>query len=101
MDTYHDYFGEFGGKYVAETLRAPLEELEAAFLSCMADPEFQDELGILLRDFAGRPTPLYHAENASRNLGGAQVYIKLEGLANTGAHKINNVLGQVLLAKRM
>ena len=101
MDTYHDYFGEFGGKYVAETLRAPLEELEAAFLSCMADPGFQDELGILYRDFAGRPTPLYHAENASRNLGGAQVYIKLEGLANTGAHKINNVLGQVLLAKRM
>jgi tryptophan synthase beta chain len=101
MDTYHDYFGEFGGKYVAETLRAPLEELEAAFLSCIADPGFQDELGILYRDFAGRPTPLYHAENASRNLGGAQIYIKLEGLANTGAHKINNVLGQVLLAKRM
>ena len=101
MNTYHDYFGEFGGKYVAETLRAPLEELETAFLACMADPGFQDELGILYRDFAGRPTPLYHAENASRKLGGAQVYIKLEGLANTGAHKINNVLGQVLLAKRM
>ncbi len=101
MDTYHDYFGEFGGKYVAETLRAPLEELETAFQACMADPGFQDELGILYRDFAGRPTPLYHAENASRELGGAQIYIKLEGLANTGAHKINNVLGQVLLAKRM
>jgi tryptophan synthase beta chain len=101
MDTDHDYFGEFGGKYVAETLRAPLEELETAFLACMADPGFQEELGFLYRDFAGRPTPLYHAENVSRKLSGAQVYIKLEGLANTGAHKINNVLGQVLLAKRM
>jgi len=101
MDTYHDYFGEFGGKYVAETLRAPLEELDKAFGACMADPGFQEELGFLYRDFAGRPTPLYHAENVSRKLGGAQVYIKIEGLANTGAHKINNVLGQVLLAKRM
>jgi tryptophan synthase beta chain len=101
MDYYHDYFGEFGGKYVAETLRTPLDELEAAFIANMADPDFQAELSILYRDFAGRPTPLYHAENASRELGGAQVYIKLEGLANTGAHKINNVLGQTLLAKRM
>ena len=101
MEYYHDYFGEFGGKYVAETLRTPLDELEAAFLAHMADPGFQRELGILYRDFAGRPTPLYHAENASRKLGGAQIYVKLEGLANTGAHKINNVLGQALLAKRM
>jgi len=101
METYHDYFGEFGGKYVAETLRAPLEELEAAFRSSLEDPAFQAELDTLFRDFAGRPTPLYFAENASRKLGGAKIYIKLEGLANTGAHKINNVLGQVLLAKQM
>lgn len=101
MDYYHDYFGEFGGKYVAEILRAPLEELQAAFLKQMADPAFHAELDLLRRDFAGRPTPLYFAENASRELGGAGIYIKLEGLANTGAHKINNVLGQVLLARRM
>jgi len=101
MNYSHDYFGEFGGKYVAETLRTPLDELEAAFLSSMSDPGFQAELDLLYRDFAGRPTPLYYAENASRSLGGAQIYIKLEGLANTGAHKINNVLGQALLARRM
>ena len=94
MEYYHDYFGEFGGKYVAEILRAPLDELEAAFLASMADPGFQAELEILHRDFVGRPTPLYYAENASRKLGGGQIYIKLEGLANTGAHKINNALGQ-------
>ncbi len=101
MTYYHDYFGIFGGKYVAETLRTPLDELQAAFLASMGDPDFQAGLDLLYRDFAGRPTPLYWAENASRNLGGAQIYIKLEGLANTGAHKINNVLGQALLAKRM
>jgi tryptophan synthase beta chain len=101
MEYYHDYFGEFGGKYVAETLRAPLDDLEGAFLASMADPGFQAELHILYRDYAGRPTPLYFAENVSRELGGARIYIKLEGLANTGAHKINNVLGQALLAKRM
>ena len=101
MEYYHDYFGEFGGKYVAETLRGPLDDLEAAFRASMADPNFQADLDSLFRDFAGRPTPLYYAENASRKLGGAQIYIKLEGLANTGAHKINNVLGQAMLAKRM
>jgi len=101
MQYYHDYFGKFGGKYVAETLRAPLDELQAAFLTSMADRSFRAELDLLYRDFAGRPTPFYYAENASRKLGGAQIYIKLEGLANTGAHKINNVLGQSLLAKRM
>ena len=101
MEYYHDYFGEFGGKYVAETLRTPLDELGAAFEAAVPDPGFQEELEILFRDFVGRPTPLYYAENTSRKLGGARVYIKLEGLANTGAHKINNVLGQVLLARRM
>jgi tryptophan synthase beta chain len=86
---------------VAETLRTPLDQLEAAFLASIADQAFQAELDTLYRDFAGRPTPLYYAENASGKFGGAQIYIKLEGLANTGAHKINNVLGQALLAKRM
>jgi tryptophan synthase beta chain len=101
MESDHDYFGEFGGKYVAEMLRAPLEELQAAFQASREDPVFQAELDTLNRDFTGRPTPLYFAENASRKLGGARIYIKLEGLANTGAHKINNVLGQSLLAKQM
>jgi tryptophan synthase beta chain len=101
MRYIHDFFGEFGGKYVAETLRTPLDELEAAFQAAMTDEAFRAELDLLFRDFAGRPTPLYFAENATRELGGAQIYIKLEGLANTGAHKINNVLGQTLLAKRM
>jgi tryptophan synthase beta chain len=101
MDYDHDYFGEFGGKYVAETLRTPLDELETAFRANVAERSFQAEIEILNRDFVGRPTPLYYAENASRKLGGGQIYIKLEGLANTGAHKINNVLGQALLAKRM
>jgi tryptophan synthase beta chain len=101
MEYYHDFFGEFGGKYIAETMRAPLDDLETAFLANMVEPGFRADLNLLYRDFAGRPTPLYHAERSSRDLGGAQIYIKLEGLANTGAHKINNVLGQALLAKRM
>ncbi len=101
MEYYHDYFGQFGGKYVAETLRTPLDELQAAFLANLADEGFRAELDLLYRDFAGRPTPLYFAENATRKLGGAAIYLKLEGLANTGAHKINNVLGQALLARRM
>lgn len=95
------YFDRFGGRYVAEVLRAPLEELEAAFEDAMADPSFVAELEGLRRDFIGRPTPLLHAENASRELGGAQIYIKMEGLAHTGAHKINNAIAQALLAKRM
>ncbi len=95
------YFDRFGGRYVAEVLRAPLEELEAAFGQAMADPAFIAELDGLRRDFIGRPTPLLRAENASRELGGAQIYIKMEGLAHTGAHKINNAIAQALLAKRM
>ncbi len=101
MNYFHDFFGQFGGKYVAETLRAAVDELEAAFRAHIADEGFRAELELLYRDYVGRPTPLYFAENATRILGGAQIYIKLEGLANTGAHKINNVLGQVLLARRM
>jgi tryptophan synthase beta chain len=98
---YNDYFGEFGGRYVAEVLRAPLDELEREFQVALSDPTFRDELDRIGEEFIGRPTPLLHAENTTRETGGAQIYIKLEGLANTGAHKINNAVGQVLLAKRM
>jgi len=95
------YFDRFGGKYVAEVLRRPLDELEAAFAAAMKDSAFVAELEGLRRDFIGRPTPLLFAENATREIGGAQIYIKMEGLAHTGAHKINNALGQALLVKRM
>jgi len=98
---YNDFFGQFGGRYVAEVLRAPLDELEQAFKAAMVDPTFLDELALIQKEFIGRPTPMLHARNASKLLGGAQIYIKLEGLANTGAHKINNAVGQILLAKRM
>lgn len=95
------FFGSFGGRYVAEVLRKPLDELEEAFLSIVPTKEFQEEYQEKLRSFVGRPTPLYFAENTTRLLGGGKLYIKLEGLAATGAHKINNALGQGLLAKRM
>jgi tryptophan synthase beta chain len=95
------YFGEFGGRYVAETLRAPLDELESAFSEAVRDDSFLETLAAFQRDFVGRPTPLYYAENASKELGGGRIYVKLEGLANTGAHKINNALGQALLARRI
>jgi tryptophan synthase beta chain len=98
---YHDYFGSFGGRYVAEILRSPLDELESAWKTSLNNTAYQKELRELLVGYAGRPTPLLFAENATRQLGGARVYIKLEGLANTGAHKINNALGQALLAKKM
>jgi tryptophan synthase beta chain len=101
MEKYNDFFGSFGGRYVAEMLRAPLDGLEAAFLAAAADPVFRGRLDATLRDFAGRPTPLLFAENATRELGGARIHIKLEGLAHTGAHKINNAIGQALLAKSM
>ncbi|MDC7220226.1 MAG: tryptophan synthase subunit beta [Spirochaetales bacterium] len=95
------FFGEFGGRYVAEVLRRPLEELEAGFAEAMGDESFLAELARLQRDYIGRPTPLLHAANASKELGGAEIYVKQEGLANTGAHKINNAMGQALLAKRL
>ena len=101
MERYNDFFGSYGGRFVAEMLRAPLDDLQEAFLAAAADPDFIRELEETLRDFAGRPTPLLHARNASRALGGAAIYIKLEGLAHTGAHKINNAVGQALLARRM
>ncbi len=95
------FFDSYGGKYIAEVLRRPLDELETAFNKAMKDQDFLHELEIIRRDYIGRETPLYYAPKATELLGGAQIYIKLEGLANTGAHKINNAIGQCLLAKRM
>ncbi|HQL05524.1 MAG TPA: tryptophan synthase subunit beta [Treponemataceae bacterium] len=95
------FFGAFGGKYVAEILRRPLDELEEAFNASLKDTNFLFDLEILRRDFIGRPTPLLYAEKTSKDLGGAQIYIKAEGLAHTGAHKINNAVSQALLAKKM
>ena len=92
------WFGEFGGRFAPETLMAPVEELEEAYRVARADPAFQAELARLLKDFAGRPTPLFHAERLTARLGGAQIYLKREDLLHTGAHKINNCLGQGLLA---
>ncbi len=94
-------FGAYGGRYVPETLMAALEELEAAYASAQHDPAFQARLDDLLHTYAGRPTPLYFAERTSRELGGARIYLKREDLLHTGAHKINNCLGQGLLAERM
>jgi len=95
------HFGPYGGRYVPETLMAPLEELEKAYLEARQDPAFQSELAGLLRHYAGRPTPLYEAKRLSGNLGGARIFLKREDLLHTGAHKINNCLGQILLARRM
>ena len=95
------YFGPYGGRYVPEVLLRAIEEIEEAFLDYAGEPGFNAELDGLRADFIGRPTPLLHARNASLLLGGAQLYIKMEGLAHTGAHKINNAVGQALLAKRM
>ena len=94
-------FGEFGGKFVPATLMAALEELETAYGQARADEEFQQNLSSLLHHYAGRPTALYFAENLTRHCGGARIYLKREDLAHTGAHKINNALGQALLAKHM
>ncbi|WP_446744895.1 tryptophan synthase subunit beta [Silvibacterium acidisoli] len=94
-------FGAYGGRYVPETLMAALEELEAAYAKAQADPEFQAQVDALLRDYVGRPTPLYHAKRLSESLGGAKIYLKREDLLHTGAHKINNCIGQGLLAQRM
>src|SRR6201996_6336899 len=94
-------FGAYGGRYVPETLMAALEELDAAYAAAQADPAFHLELDSLLRDYAGRPTPLYFASRLTEKLGGAKIYLKREDLLHTGAHKINNCIGQGLLAKRM
>ena len=95
------HFGPFGGQFVPETLMTALAELAEAYHQAQEDELFQRELASLLRDYAGRPTPLYFAENLSERLGGARIYLKREDLAHTGSHKINNALGQGLLAKRM
>src|SRR5271165_6441485 len=95
------HFGPYGGRFVPEVLMAPLEELEKAYLETRDDPAFQAELADLLRNYAGRPTALYFARRLSENLGGARLYFKREDLLHTGAHKINNALGQGLLARRM
>jgi len=95
------HFGTFGGRYVPEVLMSPLGELEQTYLEARGDPAFRKELDDLLHTYAGRPTPLYHARRLSEALGGARIYLKREDLLHTGAHKINNCLGQVLLARRM
>ena len=95
------HFGPYGGRFVAETLMEPILELTEAWERYREDPEFLAELEADLRDYVGRPTPLYHAERWSRELGGAQIYLKREDLNHTGAHKVNNTVGQALLARRM
>jgi tryptophan synthase beta chain len=101
MPDVHGRFGPYGGRYVPETLVGPLEELEQAYAEARRDPKFQSELDSLLRNFAGRPTPLQFASRLSEHLGGPRIYLKREDLLHTGAHKINNCIGQGLLAVRM
>jgi tryptophan synthase beta chain len=98
---YNNFFGRFGGRYVAEILHTPLDELENAYREAIVDKQFQEQFALAARNYVGRPTPLLYAKNSTEKIGGAKIFIKLEGLANTGAHKINNALGQCLLAKRM
>ncbi len=95
------YFGDFGGRFVPETLMHALHELEQAYESTKQNAQFQTNFQVLLRDYAGRPTPLYLAERLTQHVGGPKIYLKREDLAHTGAHKINNAIGQVLLAKHM
>ncbi|MCC7491423.1 MAG: tryptophan synthase subunit beta [Fimbriimonadaceae bacterium] len=95
------HFGEFGGRYVPETMMATLDRLAAEYASVKDDPTFRAELDALLRDFVGRPTPLYHAARLSEQAGGASLWLKREDLCHTGAHKINNCLGQLLLTRRI
>ena len=94
-------FGPYGGRYVSETLMANLQDLEAAYQEAKVDPDYQAELAYYLKEYVGRPTPLYFAERLTKELGGARIYLKREDLAHTGAHKINHAMGQILLAKRM
>ncbi|HID37502.1 MAG TPA: tryptophan synthase subunit beta [Ghiorsea sp.] len=95
------HFGKFGGRFAAETLMQPLKEIEDAFFAAWADPEFHKERLDLLKNYVGRATPLYHAKQLTAEAGGAQIYLKREDLNHTGAHKINNTIGQALLARRM
>jgi tryptophan synthase beta chain len=107
FSSYHGYpdpqghFGPYGGMYVPETLMMPLHELTQEYTRARRDPSFQKELQGYLKDYVGRPTPLYFAERLTQELGGAKIYLKREDLLHTGAHKINNALGQILLARRM
>ena len=94
-------FGRFGGRFVPETLMPALEQLDQAYLVALEDQQFQDQLTHLLRTYVGRPTALYFASNLTRHCGGAKIYLKREDLAHTGAHKINNAVGQAILAKHM
>ncbi len=95
------HFGQYGGRYVAETLMPALLELEEAYLEISQDPTFKKEFAYYLKNYVGRPSPLYYAERLSRELGGAKIYLKREDLNHTGAHKVNNTVGQILLARRM
>ena len=97
----HGHFGPYGGRFVPETLMQPLQELEDEYLRAQKDPAFQREFEYYLKEFCGRPTPLYFAERLTKELGGAKIYLKREDLLHTGAHKINNCIGQILLARRM
>jgi tryptophan synthase beta chain len=97
----HGHFGLYGGRYVPETLMYPLQQLEEEYFRAQHDPVFQKELDYYLRQFCGRPTPLYFAERLTRELGGPKIYLKREDLLHTGAHKINNAMGQILVARRM
>ena len=94
-------FGPYGGRFVPETLMYPLQQLEEEYFRAQQDDQFQEELSYYLRQFVGRPSPLYLAERLTRELGGARIYLKREDLNHTGAHKINNAMGQILLARRM
>src|ERR671938_832686 len=100
-DPVNGRFGKYGGKYIPETLVPAIEELESAYEKNKRDKEFQKELSYYLRNYAGRPTPLYFAKNLTDHIGGARIYLKREDLLHGGAHKTNNALGQALLAKRM
>src|SRR5947207_162016 len=101
MPDSHGHYGKFGGRYAAETLMPALLELEGAYKTARRDPKFRAELELYSREYVGRPTPLYFAANLTAKLGGARIYLKREDLCHTGAHKINNALGQGLLAVRM
>lgn len=101
MPDARGHFGPYGGRFVAETLMAPLDELSAAYEAARNDPAFMAELDADMADYVGRPTPIYHAERLSKRVGGAQIWFKREDLNHTGAHKINNTIGQALLASRM
>ena len=101
MNRENGLFGEFGGAYVPKELAVVLKEIEGAFYDAMEDENFLNQIDYYLKDYVGRENPLYFAENLTKQLGGAKIYLKREDLNHTGAHKINNALGQVLLAKRM